>query len=83
MAMWEAKNTQLNEDLETRQERAREEYGFDWGEVESKPQIEEAIVQRLVDCESTLDANFSESEIGQRVTGRGSTVDELRTRSDP
>ena len=77
MAMWEAMNTQLNEDLETRQERAREEYGFDWGEVESKPLIEEAIVQRLVDCESTLDANFSESEIGQRVTEVGSTVDEL------
>lgn len=77
MAMWEAKNTQLNEDLETRQERAREEYGFDWGEVESKPQIEEAIVQRLVDCESTLNVDFSESEIGQRVTEIGSTVDEL------
>ena len=77
MAMWEATNTQLNEDLENRQERARDEYGFDWGEVESKPQIEEAIVKRLVDCESTLDADFSESEIGKRVTEIGSTVDEL------
>ena len=77
MAMWEATNKQLNENLVNRQERARGEYGFDWGEMESKPQIEEAIVQRLVDCESALDADFSESEIGKRVTEIGSTVDEL------
>ena len=77
MAIWEATNKQLNEDLQTRQELVRDEYGFDWGEVESKPQIEEAIVQRLVDCESTLDTDFSESEIGERVTEIGSTVDEL------
>ena len=77
MAMWEATNTQLNEDLETRQERARDEYGFDWGEVESKPQIEEAIVQRLVACESTLDTDFSESGIGERVTEIQAAVDEL------
>ena len=77
MAMWEATNSQLNEDLETRQEGARSEYGFDWGEVESKPQIEEAIVSRLVACESILDVDFSESEMDDRVNEIQVKVDQL------
>jgi len=81
-AIWDAKNEQLDEDLETRQKQARDEYGFEWTEVEDKPQTEEAIVRRLVECETTLDVDFSESVMGERVTEIQTTVDELAGR-DP
>jgi len=80
--LWESNNTQLNENLVTKQENAREEFGFDWGEVESTPQIEEAIMQRLIDCESTLNSDFSGLELSERVTEIQNTVDEF-ARQDP
>ena len=77
IAKWEATNTQLAEDFENEQEEAREVHGFEWDEMESNAQIEEAIVQRLADCETSLEVDFSELEIGDRTTEIQTAVDEL------
>jgi hypothetical protein len=77
LAMWEAMNSQLAEDFENKQEEVREEHGFEWDEVESNAQIEEAIVQRLADCETSLKVDFAELEIRERTTEIDTAVDEL------
>ena len=82
IARWEAMNAQLAEDFENKQEEVREEHGFEWDEVESNAHIEEAIVQRLAVCETSLEVDYSELEIGDRATEIQTSVDE-RAGNDP
>jgi DNA repair exonuclease SbcCD ATPase subunit len=77
VALWEATNTQLAEDFGTKKEEVRDEHGFEWDEVESNALIEESIEQRLSDCESSLEVDFSELDIGERATKVQTAVDAL------
>ena len=77
IAKWEEVNSRLSEELEAKQQKARDDFGFDWDEVEGKFQVEEAIENRLEECETALEVELSEVEIIDRVTEIGASVDKL------
>ena len=77
IAIWENTNSLLSEELEAKQQKARDDFGFDWDEVEGRFQVEEAIENRLEECETALEVELSEVEIIDRVTEIGDSVDKL------
>ena len=74
---WTSQNDLLDAELNAKQSQAQSEHNFKLHEVEERSQIEDAIIQRFVECETLLADDYSTLEISDRFIENQKKVDQL------